>query len=114
MDLQTTSSFSNSTTNGQYALVMDGFDTSTKNRVGTLQWDGSGKLTLNAFVNGGGVVNFPVLISGNYTVSGNGRAAGSLSGLSNNLVFYLISGTDAYVVQNDPGVQISGSMSKQR
>jgi len=38
---------------------------------------------------------------------------GSLSGLSNNLVFYLISGTDAYVVQNDPGVQISGSMSKQ-
>ena len=114
MDLQTTSSFSNSTTNGQYALVMDGFDTSTKNRVGTLQWDGSGKLTLNAFVNGGGVVNFPVLISGNYTVSGNGRAAGSLSGLSNNLVFYLISGTDAYVVQNDPGVQISGSMSKQQ
>ncbi len=113
LDLQTTSSFSNSTMNGQYALVMDGFDSAAKDRVGTLQWDGSGKLTLNAFVNAGGVINVPVLISGNYAVSGNGRAGGSLSGLSNNLVFYLISGTDAYVVQNDPGVQISGSMSKQ-
>src|SRR6266852_3627774 len=113
LDLQTTSSFSNSTMNGQYALVRDGFDSAAKDRVGTLQWDGSGKLTLNAFVNAGGVINVPVLISGNYAVSGNGRAGGSLSGLSNNLVFYLISGTDAYVVQNDPGVQISGSMSKQ-
>ena len=64
LDLQTTSSFSNSTMNGQYALVMDGFDSAPKDRVGTLQWDGSGKLTLNAFVNAGGVINVPVLISG--------------------------------------------------
>ena len=114
LDLQTTSSFSNSTMNGQYALVMDGFDQAPKDRVGTLQWDGSGKLTLNAFVNAGGVITVPVLISGSYAVSNNGRAGGSLSGLSNNLVFYLISGTDAYVIQNDPAVQISGSMSKQQ
>ena len=114
LDLQTASSFSNSTMSGQYALVMDGFDQAPKDRVGTLQWNGSGKLTLNAFVNAGGLISFPVLISGNYAVSGNGRAGGSLSGLSSNLVFYLISGTDAYVIQNDPAVQISGSMSKQQ
>jgi hypothetical protein len=100
--------------NGQYALVMDGFDSAAKDRVGTLQWDGSGKLTLNAFVNAGGVITVPVLISGTYAVSSNGRAGGSLSGLSNNLAFYLISGTDAYVIQNDPAVQINGTLSKQQ
>jgi hypothetical protein len=71
-------------------------------------------LTLNAFVNAGGVITVPVLISGTYAVSSNGRAGGSLSGLSNNLAFYLISGTDAYVIQNDPAVQINGTLSKQQ
>jgi hypothetical protein len=114
LDLQTTSTFSNSTMNGQYALVMNGFDAgAAKDRVGTLQWDGSGKLTLNEFTNAAGVINVPILISGNYFVSGNGRTTGSLSGLSNNLVFYLVSGNDAYVVQNDPGVEINGTISKQ-
>jgi hypothetical protein len=32
---------------------------------------------------------------------------------NNDFVFYLISGTDAYVLQNDAGVQISGAISKQ-
>jgi hypothetical protein len=54
------------------------------------------------------------VLSGSYSVSGNGRATGSISTLSNNLIFYLISGTDAYVVQNDAGVQISGTISKQQ
>ena len=48
-------SFSNSTMNGQFGFVMDGFDTGgAKDRVGTLQWDGSGKLILNEFTNAGG------------------------------------------------------------
>jgi hypothetical protein len=114
LDLQQTATFSNSTMNGQYALIMNGFDVGgAKDRVGTLQWDGSGNLTLNEFTNAAGVINVPILLSGNYSVSGNGRTAGSLTALSNNLVFYLISGNDAYVVQNDPGVQIVGTMSKQ-
>ena len=113
LDLQTTSTFSNSTMNGQYALVMDGFDLAAKDRVGTLQWDGAGKLTLNEFTNAAGVINAGILISGTYSVSGNGRTTGSLSGLSNNLVFYLVSGNDAYVVQNDVGVTINGTISKQ-
>ena len=114
LDLQTASTFSNSTMSGQYALVMDGFDAGgAKDRVGTLHWDGSGKLTLNEFTNAAGVINVPILISGNYSVSGDGRTTGSLSGLSNNLVFYLVSGNDAYVVQNDAGVEINGTISKQ-
>ena len=55
LDLQQVSSFSNSTMNGQFGFVMDGFDVGgAKDRVGTLQWDGSGKLILNEFANAAG------------------------------------------------------------
>ncbi|MGH9544194.1 MAG: hypothetical protein ACRD23_03160 [Terriglobales bacterium] len=115
LDLQLGSSFSNSTMNGQYGFVMDGFDAGgAKDRVGTLQWDGSGKLTLNEFTNAAGVINVPVILSGNYAVTGNGRVGASISSLSNNLIFYLVSGNDAYIVQNDSGVVINGTISKQQ
>ena len=56
LDLQQTSTFSNSTMNGQFGFVMDGFDvqSTAKDRVGTLQWDGKGKLILNEFTNADG------------------------------------------------------------
>ncbi len=115
LDLQQSAAFSNSTMNGQFGFIMDGFDSGgAKDRVGTLQWDGSGKLILNEFTNAAGVPTGPIVLSGSYSVSGNGRATGSISTLSNNLIFYMISGTDAYVVQNDAGVQISGTISKQQ
>ena len=107
LDLQQVATFSNSTMNGQFALIMDGFDAGgAKDRVGTLQWDGSGSLILNEFTNAAGVITVPVILSGNYAVSGNGRTGGSLGSLSNNLIFYLVSGNDAYMVQNDTGVEI--------
>jgi hypothetical protein len=115
LDLQQVASFSNTTMNGQFGFVMDGFDAGgAKDRVGTLQWDGSGKLILNEFTNAAGVINVPVILSGNYAVSANGRTGGSLGSLSNNLIFYLISGSDAYVIQNDAGVEINGTISKQQ
>jgi hypothetical protein len=115
VDLQQTATFSNATMNGQYGLVMDGFDAGgAKDRVGTLQWDGSGKLILNEFSNANGVITVPIVLSGRYSVSSNGRTTGSINTLSNNLVFYLVSGSDAYVVQNDSGVQIDGTVSKQQ
>jgi hypothetical protein len=82
--------------------------------VGTLQWDGSGGLVLNEFTNAAGVINVPVILSGNYAVSGNGRTGGSLGSLSNNLIFYLVSANDAYIVQADSGVALSGTISKQQ
>jgi hypothetical protein len=60
------------------------------------------------------VISVPIVLSGNYSVSGNGRTSASISNLSSNLVFYLVSGTDAYVVQNDSGVEINGTVSKQQ
>jgi hypothetical protein len=114
LDLQQVSSFSNSTMNGQFGFVMNGFDAGgAKDRVGTLQWDGSGKLILNEFTNAAGTPNTATL-SGNYAVSANGRTGASISNLSSNLFFYLVSGNDAYVVQNDSGVEINGTISKQQ
>jgi hypothetical protein len=115
LDLQQVATFSNSTMNGQFGFIMDGFDVGStpKDRVGTLQWDGTGKLTLNEFTNTAGTPSTATL-SGNYSVSGNGRTGGSISNLSSNLIFYLISGTDAYVVQNDSNVELNGTISKQQ
>jgi hypothetical protein len=111
VDMQS-GTFSNSTLNGQYAFVMDGIDTSTKDRVGTFLWNGNGGVTVREFANASGITSTSTL-SGNYSVSTNGRALTQVNSLSNNLVFYLISGNDAYILQNDPGVEIEGVMSKQ-
>ena len=54
------------------------------------------------------------MLSGSYSVATNGRTTGSINTLSNNLIFYLVSGSNAYVVQNDTGVQIDGTLSKQQ
>lgn len=114
-DLQTVSTFSNDLMDGQFAIVLDGFDTNgnTFDQIGTLQWDGAGHLTLDQFANVNGVVPPFGLLGGTYSVSGNGRATGSINTISNGFVFYLVSASDAYVLQNDTGVEISGTMSKQ-
>ncbi|HUJ96294.1 MAG TPA: hypothetical protein VLW84_13565 [Terriglobales bacterium] len=123
VDQQVGSGFSNSTMNGQFAFLMGGFDTTVVtgppniNRVGTLKWDGSGHLTLNEAVNSGGQgAVSPGILTGSYTVATNGRASGTINGLSesnNDLVFYLVSGSNAYVIQNDAGVEINGTIAKQ-
>ena len=115
LDLQQVSSFSNSTMSGQFGFVMGGFDVgqTPKDRVGTLQWDGSGKLILNEFTNTAGSPSTATL-SGHYAVSANGRTGSSISNLSSNLIFYLVSGNDAYVVQNDSNVELNGTISKQQ
>src|SRR5207245_2946181 len=102
IDQQQGTAFSNSSLNGQFALVMDGFDTTSfVDRVGTLHADGNGTLTLPGF------------LPGNYSVASNGRVTGSISSLSNNLVFYVVSNNSAYALQNDTATQISGTISKQ-
>jgi hypothetical protein len=111
---QQSSSFSNASLNGQFAFVMDGFDTTLKDRVGTLQADGNGRLTLNEVANAGGAISVPGPLSGTYSVSTNGRTTASISSLSSNLILYLVSSNDAYMVQSDSGTEISGTISKQQ
>jgi hypothetical protein len=114
LDQQQSSSFSTSSLNGQLAFVMDGFDTaSLVDRVGTLQTDGKGNISLNELLNRGGTVSAPGLLPGTYTVGSNGRVVGTVSSLSNNLVFYMISGNSGYLLQNDAGAEIAGTAAHQ-
>jgi hypothetical protein len=113
-DLQTSSSFSNSSMNGQFAFLMDGFNSSFFiDRVATLNWDGNGNLSLNELVNASGAINVPGILSGTYSVGGNGRTTGTINTISNNMVFYLVSGNDAYILQNDGSTEIDGITTKQ-
>lgn len=121
IDLQQTSSFTNSSLKGQYAYVNDGFDSTPEQltRVGTFIPDGNGKVNLNEVVNAftpstGAAINTPV-VPGTYTVDTSGRATATLNGLTSNidLVIYMVSPSQAYVIQNDAGVEISGKMALQ-
>jgi hypothetical protein len=109
LDQQQSSSFSNASVNGQFAFLMDGYNSSFFiDRVATLQWDGAGTLILNELVNASGVINIPGFLTGTYSVASNGRTTGTIPNLSNNLVFYLVSGSKAYVLQNDASTEIDG------
>jgi len=115
---QSTSSFANSTTNGQFAIVMDGIAAASGgdtflDRVGWLRFDGSGNLTLNELVNDNGSATTPGLLSGTYSTSANGRVTGSITSVSSAFVFYLVSGTSGYALQNDTATEIGGNFTKQ-
>jgi hypothetical protein len=109
LDLQSSSSFTNASMNGQFAFLMDGFNTSFFiDRVATLNWDGAGALSLNELVNASGTINVPGILTGTYSVGSNGRTTGTITNLSNNMVFYLVSGSKAYILQNDTATEIDG------
>ena len=123
-DLQQAQAFSASTFSGQYTLAMDGVDTGTidfqqqlLSRVGTLQFDGTGKLTLNEVVNASASsagAQSPGILTGTYSVSGSGRVAGTLNGNTLNLVLYAASPSQAYVLQSDPSFITSGMIQLQQ
>ena len=120
-DLQTTPSFSTSTVKGQFALVMDGIDFLAQtpeflSRIGTLQFDGAGKLVLTEEVNasnsGSGAVS-PGVLTGTYQVSSNGFVVATLNGSTLNLVIYAASGSNAYALQVDSATNTSGTIELQ-
>lgn len=130
-DAQATAPFSASTFNGQFALGMGGIDLTVQqlgigladqslSRVGTLQFDGSDKLTLNEVANasftGSGAAS-PGVLAGNYSVSSNGRITGSIANGGNlplDLVMYGVSASKAYVMQTDGGLITSGMVELQQ
>ena len=111
-------SFSSATLNGLYAFNMTGIDNNgngnTNDFVGTLNWNGTSSVTMRALINVTGTINQPTNFSGTYTVSNNGRVVGSFNNISNNIVFYMISSTDAYILENDTNIEIYGNMTKQQ
>jgi hypothetical protein len=117
---QQTGTFTAASLNGQYAFSMDGYDNNAGafiDRVGWIQWNGNGSLTWNEAVNSSGSINSSGGLSGTYAVGASGRTTATVNNLSyvnNDIVFYLISGSSAYILENDPGVEINGAMSMQQ
>jgi hypothetical protein len=76
--------------------------------------NGSGSASVGQIANAlGAVSNTTTPLTGTYSIASNGRVTSSVNNLSNNLVFYLVSGSNAYMLQNDTGVSIGGTMIKQ-
>jgi hypothetical protein len=120
IDLQTQATFANTDMKGQYALVMDGYNSSNLlTRIGTFIPDGNGNLNLNeeanSFVPGSlpGLINNPPTLPGTYMVATNGRVTAAINTLSSNLILYLVAPGQAYILQNDTGVEISGKVTLQ-
>ena len=114
-DLQV-GSFSNASLSGFYSFEMDGFDNAlnaTKQRVGFINANGAGTLSLDEVSNANGALSAEGTFSGTYAVTSNGRVSAAANNISNNLVFYLVSGSNGYVLQNDSGVAIKGAFTKQ-
>jgi hypothetical protein len=122
IDMQTQNTFAATDLKSQfgYALIMDGFNSSNLlTRAGTLQADGSGNLALNeeanSFVPGNlpGLINDPGTLPGTYQVRSDGRVSAAISTVSSNLILYMVSPGQAYILQNDPNVELSGQISLQ-
>jgi hypothetical protein len=104
---------SNSSFTGIYAFGTDGFSGSDSfDRLGTLTPDGAGNLKLDYVVTEPGLSSSTNNLTGTYSVASNGRVTATVPQL--NFVFYLISGSDGYIVQVDPQTQMAGSFSKQQ
>jgi hypothetical protein len=107
--------FSAASLNGQYAFRMVGFDENSTpiGLVGVMTFEGGSVTLADYFVNQGGVLGQNGGLDGPYTVSSNGRVSGSVSGVSNVIVFYLTSNTSdasAYFIFADPGAEIQGQI----
>jgi dipeptidyl aminopeptidase/acylaminoacyl peptidase len=123
MDLQQALAFSNGSLNGQQAFSMNGIEFTTSGgvialtRVGWIIWNGQGSLTWNeALNNSSSGFSTTGNLAGTYSVSSNGRAAATVNNLSitsNDIVLYLVTPSQAYMLQNTTGVQIVGSMKGQ-
>jgi hypothetical protein len=119
MQQQSGGSFTNANMTNQAALVMDGFDGSAvaiKDRAGAFLPDGGGNLKWNEQANtfnGTIGVGAALSTSGTYQVGTNGRVGANVTNVSPNLVFYLISNGNGYVVQEDSGTDIGGQFSAQ-
>ena len=114
-NLQTGGPFSNSSLSGQAALVMDGTDTTYKDRTGVFQPTSGGglkwKQTANAFDPVAGGLITETGTNGSATVDASGRATVTVSGVTGSLVFYLISPNNGVMVQED--ADIGGAFSQQ-
>lgn len=114
LEAQSSSSFATTDFNGQFAFGMHGATGGLPlDRNGTVTSDGNGNLGLAEVANSGGTINVPGCLSGTYTVTSNGRVTASISSLSGNMIVYMVSPNEFYVLQGDSQAQMFGGATLQ-
>ncbi len=110
---QSSSSFTESSFNGNYAFVMDGTVSGVPSALtGVVASTGNGIVAWSLLSSSGGTLS--ACAAGTYTVAGNGRMVASLPpGISTHVVFYLISPGVGYAIQVDTGTQMLGGVANQ-
>jgi hypothetical protein len=88
---------------GQAAFVMDGFDTSVKDRVGDFKTTSSTAFNWNQTANASGNIT-GLGTNGTFTASSNGRVAAVVNGVTTSVVFYLSSNNSGFMVQEDANI----------
>jgi|SRR5271169_2015675 len=104
--------------NGQYSILMYGHDQQTPplvDRVGVITLNGSSVITLtDYFINRNGSRNQistdPV---GTYNLGANGRLSASITGVTSAMVLYMTSNNSGYLILEDTGEDVSGSIALQ-
>ena len=114
---QQSGSFSNSTINGNYGLNFTGVvsNSSEIDSVAQFAGDGGGHVTGAIDFNSGGNLNSDVALSGNYSMSSNGRGTSVLQSTlgSQNLIFYAVSSTRVLFIEVDSNLPAVGEMDHQ-
>lgn len=102
--LQQSGPFSNSSIQGNYGLNFTGVTPTTEiDSEAQFSADGSGHMTGAADFNDGGTLSPNLSLSGNYSISANGRVTGTLHTTlgTQNVVFYTVSSTRALFIDLD-------------
>jgi len=111
-DQQSTTSFTESSFNGNYTFVIGGTVSGVPTaRTGIVASNGNGIVGWLLLSSGGGGLSACAV--GAYSVAGNGRMVASLPGVSNKMIFYLITPGSAYAIQADTGTQMVGGVANQ-
>jgi len=120
VDLQQNTSFVTTDLSQQATMLMEGItSTNYLTRVGTFIPDGKGNLTVNEVANAfttsqGATISSPSLPGGSFSVDPAGRVTATINASPNiDVVLYLISPNQGYILQADTGVQVSGQIQLQ-
>ncbi|GAC1513154.1 MAG: hypothetical protein NVS1B11_24850 [Terriglobales bacterium] len=107
LDLATVSSFKNSALSTPYAFGFSGADATGKRAgyVGVVSADGAGNITSGSLdINDAGIATTSSSVSGIYNIASSGRGTMTLSvsSVTKNFAFYLVSSSEIFFISTDP------------
>jgi hypothetical protein len=102
------------TLSGNYGLQFSGVNWNTGNLlewISAVTFDGAGNMTGTADFTTGGSLTPNLSVTGTYSIDGNGRATATINSIP--FVFYVVDGTQAYILSTDATRQYQGNFVQQ-